>query len=152
MGTTVVETLIPCEGQFTRGIHIATEHAGQRFTGLRTDEPSLHDRRHLVGPRHSHSITGDVHKNNVFVYFDKGFNQCVLTVWQSILLAVMTLTVLIVALVQTTEYDDIVGTLGLLYSLRQQLVGTASFGNATAHCDAIVALNGIADVAAGVVN
>ena len=36
-------------------------------------------------------------------------------VWQLIMLAVVTLTVLKIALVQTTKHDDIVGCLGFLY-------------------------------------
>ena len=63
----------------------------------------------------------------------------------------MTLTVLIVALVQTAEHNHIIGTLCLLYSLSQQFFCAAGLGDATTYRHAVIALHRIADIATCVI-
>ena len=63
----------------------------------------------------------------------------------------MTLTVLEISLIQTSKDDDHVGLLRLFNSLSTQLGISAVLGNATANGHPIIALHGVAYVAAGVV-
>ena len=63
----------------------------------------------------------------------------------------MTFTVLIVALVQATEDNHIVGILSFPDGLSQQFVGAAALGYRTTYRDTIVALYRITHIATGIV-
>ena len=62
----------------------------------------------------------------------------------------MSLTVLIVALVKSTEEDDHIGLLGLDHSLSPQFLGRTSLIERAPHGHTIVALDGVTDIATGV--
>ena len=151
VGWHIAERLEPRERQLATGGDTSRQHVGQGIAGLRADEPPLHHGRHLVNPRHGHSITRNVHKHDVLIDLGQCLHQLVLLVGQFILPAVVTLTVLKVCLIQTSKDDDHVGLLRLLNSLSTQLGIGAVLGNATANGHPIIALHGVAYVTAGVV-
>ena len=149
VGSALVERGIPREGQLARGVHVATEHAGQRLAGLGADEPPLHHGRHAAEPRHGHGVARDADEDDARIDIGQGLDELVLAVGQRILLAVVALAVLVVALVQPAEDDDHVGLAGFLHSLAAQLLRRAGVAERAAHGDAVVALHGVAHVATG---
>ena len=150
MSTTVLQTLIPGEGQFAGRVHVAHQHRRQGLTGLGTDKPALHDGRHLVEPRHGDSIARDVDIDDVLVDREERLEELILSVRQTILATVVPLTVLIVALVKSTEEDDHIGLLGLGHCLCLQLLGRASLIERAPHGHTVVALDGVTDIATGI--
>ncbi len=123
MSADIIEVHGPGEGQFARRVGIAHENAGECFSRLTAYEPALHDGRNLVTPRHGHSVTRDVDKHDVLVHASECLNQFILTIGHIHVLAVMALSILVVALVQAAEDDDIIGTLGLSDSLGDEFAG-----------------------------
>ena len=68
MGSALIQVCIPGEGQLTRRIRFAEEDRGDGITCLGTQEPTLNNGRHLIDPRHGHSITTDVHIDETRVH------------------------------------------------------------------------------------
>ena len=151
MSAHIVETVVPCERQFARGVRIAHENARERFSRLAADEPALHDGRHLVTPRHGHCIARDVDEHDILVHASERLNQLILTIGHVHVLAVVALGILIVALVQAAEDDDIIGTLSLGDCLGDEFAGRAVFGQRLLGHNAIVFTCGVTHIAAGII-
>ena len=109
----------------------------------------MYDGGNLLLPRHFHSVAGDVHIDEVFVDFCQGIDEFFLSVGQCILLAIVAFAVLEIALVESTEHDDVVCFLGFLYGFCQQDVSRPVLYDAAAYGYAVVALYGIAYIATG---
>ena len=152
MGAHVLEVLVPGERQFARGVSIAHEHAGERVARLAADEPSLHDGGNLVAPGHRHGITRDIDKHDILVGACQCLDQSILTVGQVHRLAVVALGILVVALVQAAEDDDVVGLFGLSHGFGDEGVGTAAVGQRLTSGHAVVVAGGVAHIAAGIVH
>lgn len=60
---------------------VAGEDRSQSFTAFATNIPSLNDACYLFFPRHSHSITRDIHIDEVLVGFSQSLDELVLSVW-----------------------------------------------------------------------
>ena len=152
MCATVVETLIPGVRQLTRRINIAKKHIGNGITSLRAEEPCLQNSRYLLGKRHSDGITTDVDIHQTGIDSQECLDEFALTIGQLILLAVVTLTILEVTLVQTSEEDDDISLLGFFHSLSSQLSLRTGLAKAATYRHAIKALDGITHIATSVVD
>ena len=73
----------------------------------------------------------------------------VLTVWQSELLTVMPLTILMVALVQSAEEDDDISLTGFLHGLSREFCSTTGLIETTAYGHTIVTLHSVAHIPTG---
>ena len=113
VGTALVERGVPGEGQFSGGVDVAEEDAGDGFAGFRTDEPGLEHGWHLREPWEGGRVAGDVHIDQTGIDLEDGLDDLVLGVGQVVRLTVVTLAVLMVALVEATDEDDDIGLLRL---------------------------------------
>ena len=138
------------EGQLATGIDIAHQDGSQRMSGLRTEIPVLHDGRHLLHPRHGHSVAGDVHHDESRVGGSQGFNHPVLTVRQAQGSAVGILAILSGTLVQAPDEDDIISILGLSHSLGNQFFGSTVVLQVLAGHHTVVFAAGVAHIAADI--
>ena len=151
VGTTLIKGSIPREGKLARGIDIAEEDGSNSLTSLRADEPSLYDGRHLVEPRQSSPIAGDVHIDQTRIHLQDGLDDLVLSVWQIVKQAVVTFAVLMIALVQTSDENDDISIFCLFHSLCREFGLRTGLIERTAYGDAVVALDGIANVATSII-
>ena len=151
MSTCFLQRVDPCKRQLAARVCIACKDACKGFAALRTDEPALYDAGNLSLPRHSYRIARDVDINEVSVCLSQSLDQLILMVWQLIMLAVVTLAVLEIALVQTAKHDDIVGCLCFLYGFGYQFSLAALVFQVLAGCNSIVVARYIAHIAAGII-
>ena len=112
----------PCERGLSRRIHIANEYRSQCVACLGTEEPALDDGGNAAAPRHGHGVARYVYEHDAPV----GFRQCshylVLGVWQIHVLTVVSFAILIVALVQSADEYDVIGTLRLCDGVGNELL------------------------------
>ena len=152
MGPAVVKMPIPRKRQFATGVHLASEHVSQCLSTLGAEEPALHHSRHLVNPRHLDGIARDVDIHELRIGADKSLDELILSVGQLIALAVVSLAVLVVTLVQASKEDDTVSLAGFLDGLCHQLGSRTRLIEATPDAHAVIALYGISDIASSEVD
>ena len=153
VGTTLFKICIPREGQLATWVHIAQQHIGQSVSGFRTDEPSLHDCRHLAKPRKGGTVAGNVHIDKAWVGSYECFHQAILRIRQVVLLAVDALAVLTPALVESTEHNHHIGLASLADGLTDEFVlRTLVAELVIANGDAVETLDGVTHIAAGIVD
>ena len=150
VSSALVQALVPGERQVPAGADVAQQDGCQSCASLAAEEPSLHDSRNLLAPRHADGVAADVDVDGVFVDVGNGGDELFLVVGQVHRLAVVTLAVLIVALVQSSEDNHIVGSLSLLYSLSDEFFGCAVVFEVLPCGDTIVVAACIAHIAASI--
>ena len=141
----------PCERHLAARGGISREDGCKCPTGLRTDEPALHNGRYLLFPRHGHGIARDIDIDEVLVDLGQRLDEAVLCVGQFVSLAVVPLTILIVAFVQSPEHHHIVGSPGLPYGLGYKLVGRPVVFELLSGAHTIVIAGDIAHIPTGIV-
>ena len=152
MGAALTERCVPGEWQLARWVYVASQYRGDGLASLGADKPGLYHSGHLVNPGQGSSVTRDVYINQAWVYLQDGLNHLVLGVRQIVTLAVVTLAILIVALVQSAHKNHHVGILCLGHSLGSELSLRAGFVERASHFHTVIALNGIAHVTANVIH
>ena len=85
------------------------------------------------------------------IYLEDGLDHLVLGVWQIVSLAVVSLAVLMVALVESPHKDDHISLTSLLDSLGSKLCLASSLVKRATYGNAVVTLNSIAHVTTNIV-
>src|SRR3712207_1260719 len=140
----VVEGAGPREGQLTRWVGLSRQHVGDAMTGLGTDEPSLHNGVHTVSPRHGNGVARDIDNDEIAVCLGQSLNHTVLPIGEGIVLSVVSLAVLVVALVESSEEDNVVGLECLGHGVGDKLVGRAALAEVLTARYAVVRAIGVA--------
>ena len=152
MCATVFQPCIPGEWEFSAWVDSTCKHIGKGFTRLRTQEPSLYHCRHLVEPRHGHGIARDIDEHYVFIHLYKSLHQFILGIGQSIFFTVVSLTILIVALVQSSDNDNIVGFHCFAHGLAEDFAFAPGVGQVLSGGHAIIRSRGVAHISTGILH
>ena len=91
---------------------LSCQHIREGVSGLASDVPVLHDGGNFIHPRHCDGISGDVHHDKVRIGGGKGGYHLILSVRETVLETVGSLSVLMVTLVEAAYEYHHVGRLG----------------------------------------
>ena len=122
MSTYIFQFCRESERKFSWRIGVSHQYGSKSCSGFRTQEPTLNNSRHFIHPRHSHCIAGDIDNNQVFIHLCQFAYHSILRVRQTQRGTVRIFTILMIALVQATEEDNIVGIFSHLQSLCEQFI------------------------------